>query len=139
MRDRTRRNSIGGLAATTLLVIAGCSGSATDPALSTGTAEPGTATVSVPANPAGVAALSFAITGGEIDDIRASGDGLLYWETASGTTRVVALLPRPASGPVFTIHIPDTRAVSRYVVQIEEAADTHNDVANASTVSLQLN
>ena len=139
MQKHTRKYSIGGRAVATLLVIAGCSGSPTDAAHSAGTAEPGTATVSVTANPAGAAALSFAITGGDIDDIRASEDGLLYWETASGTTRVVAVFPRPASGSLFTIHIPDTRVVNRYVVRIEETADSYNDVSDAGAVSVHLN
>ena len=139
MLKQMRRHSIGGLAIATLLAIAGCSGPPTDPALSTGTAEPGTATVSVTANPAGAAALSFAITGGEIDDIRASGDGLVFWKTVSGTTRVVAVFPGAVSGPVFTVHVPDTRIVSRYVVRIEEAADTFNDVSDAGGVFIQLN
>jgi len=134
-----RKHSIGGLAVATLLAIAGCSDSPPNAILSPGSAEPGTATVSVTANPAGVAVLSIAITGGEIDDIRAAGDGLLYWETVSGTTRVVAVFPGPASGALFTIHVPDTRIVDRYVVRIEEAADTRNDVVDAGAVSVQLN
>jgi hypothetical protein len=139
MRNHTRNHSIGGLLVATVLVIAGCSDSPPDAILSPGSAEPGTATVSVTANPAGAAALSFAITGGGIDDVRASGDGLLYWETVSGTTRVVAVFPGPASGALFTIHVPDTRVVSRYVVRLEEAADTYNDVSDAGAVSVQLN
>ena len=71
MRDYTRRLSISGLAIATLLAIAGCSGSPTDAALSTGTSIPGTASVTLTANPNGAAGLSFAITGGEIDDVRA--------------------------------------------------------------------
>ena len=139
MRNHTRKHSIGGLVVATLLAIAGCSGSPTDPALSTGSAVPGTASVSVTANPAGAAALSFAITGGEIDDVRALGDGLVYSETIGGTTRVVAVFPRPASGALFTIDVPDTRVISQYVVRIEEAADTWNDVSDAGAVSVQLN
>lgn len=139
MRNHTRKHSIGGLVVATLLAIAGCSGSPTDPALSTGSAVPGTASVSVTANPAGAAALSFAITGGEINDVRALGDGLVYSETIGGTTRVVAVFPRPASGALFTIDVPDTRVISQYVVRIEEAADTWNDVSDAGAVSVQLN
>lgn len=139
MRSQTRRHSIGGLAVATLLVIAGCSDSPPDAILSPGSAEPGTATVSVTANPAGAAALSLAITGGEIDDVRASGDGLVYWETVSGTTRVAAVFPGPASGALFTIQVPDTRIINQYDVQLEEAADTYNDVSDAGAVSVQLN
>lgn len=139
MRYRRRRWASGGLAVAMLLAIAGCSGSPTDPALSTGAAVPGTASVSLTANPNGAAALSFVITGGEIDEVRASGDGLVYWETVGGTTRVVAVFPRPASGALFTIGVPDTRIVNQYVVRIEEAADTWNDVSDAGAVSVQLN
>ena len=139
MRNHRRRQAIGGLAVATLLAIASCSGSPTEANLSTGTAVPGTVTVSVTANPAGAAALSLAITGGEIDDIRALGDGLLYSETVSGTTRVVAIFPRPALGALFTIDVPDTRIVNQYVVRIEEAADTWNDVSDAGAVLVQLN
>ena len=83
--------------------------------------------------------VTVVVAGGDIDDIRASEDGLLYWETASGTTRVVAVFPRPASGSLFTIHIPDTRVVNRYVVRIEETADSYNDVSDAGAVSVHLN
>ena len=40
---------------------------------------------------------------------------------------------------MFTVNVPDTRIVSRYVVRIEEAADTYNDVSTAGAVSVQLN
>ena len=139
MRYQRRKMAIGGLAIATLLAIAGCSGSPTEAALSTGTSVPGTASVTLTANPNRAAALSFAITGGEIDDVRASGDGLVYWETVGSTTRVVAVFPRPASGALFTIDVPDTRIVSQYVVRIEEVADTWNDVSDAGAVSVQLN
>jgi hypothetical protein len=51
----------------------------------------------------------------------------------------VAVFPGPASGALFTIHVPDTRVVSRYVVRLEEAADTYNDVSDAGAVAVQLN
>ena len=139
MRYQRRKMAFGGLAMAMLLATTGCSGSPTDAALSTGTSVPGTASVTLTANPNGAAALSFAITGGEIEEVRASGDGLVYWDTVAGTTRVVAIFPRPALGALFTIDVPDTRIVNQYVVRIEEAADTWNDVSDAGAVLVQLN
>ena len=138
MRNYTRRLSISGLAIATLLAITGCSGSPTEAYRSTGTSVPGTVALSVISNPGGAAALSLAITGGEIDDVRASGDGLVYWETVGVTTRVVAVFPRPASGALFTIDVPDTRILNQYSVRIEEAADTWNEVSDSDAVSVQL-
>jgi hypothetical protein len=131
--------AIGGLAVAMLLATTGCSGSPTDAALSTGTSVPGTASVTLAANPNDAAALSFAITGGEIEEVRASGDGLVYWETVGGTTRVVAVYPRPATGVLFTIDVPDKRILNQYSVRIEEAADTWDDLSDEGAVSVQLN
>ena len=138
MRYLIRTKLIPGLAVPCLLAFAGCSDSPPDAVLAPESPIPGTAAVSLTANPDGVAAFTFAITGGEVDDVRSSGDVLLYWETVSGTTRVVAIYPRPASGPLFTVYVPDTRVLDRYVVRVEQAANTLNDPVDAGSLSVEL-
>lgn len=137
MRTIMRRHSICA-AGLFFALILGCSSPPTEVATSTTTPIPATATVSVTANPDGAAGLRFRITGGAVEDIQSAGGDLLFWEDIGGEIQIVTLLSDPASGPLFTVRIPDERVRDRYSVQVIEASDVTNEIVSAQAVSVSL-
>jgi hypothetical protein len=91
----------------------------------------------VTANTGDVAALTLTIAG-EVDDVQGAEEGLVFAESVSGQTRVVALLPRAAAGSLLTLRVPDTRTLGSYRVTVDEAADSANEPVDAGLIAVRL-
>ncbi|MCL7972342.1 MAG: hypothetical protein M8866_09715 [marine benthic group bacterium] len=120
-----------------LVAAASCSEAPTASSNSTGSAVPGTATISVTANTGDVAALTLTISG-DVDAVQMAGEGLAFAESVSGGNRVVALLPRAAAGPLLSFRVPDTRALGSYRVTVDGAADSANEPVDAGLIAVRL-
>jgi hypothetical protein len=134
----TRRTWMTAMAFTGLAGLVACDGVAPGDVTTPDSQVPGTATVSVTSNPDGIAAYTVTISGGEVNDVQASADGFLHWESVSGLTRVVGISPGPAAGPLFSIQLRDIGRIDSYRVQVDQAADLDFDIVESAAFEVRL-
>lgn len=100
--------------------------------------QPGSASIAVTANPDGATGLVLRIAGGAVDDVRASGETIVYWEPDTSGAHAVVVLPGSASGGIASVQLPDIQALGRYSVTVVEAADGWNEPISTGSVSIEL-
>jgi hypothetical protein len=82
--------------------------------------------------------MTVRISGGPVDDIQLTSNGLLFWESGSNSAKAAVLLSDVGSGPLATFRVPDVRTAGNYTVSVLEAADVANETVSIGSIQLNL-
>jgi hypothetical protein len=82
--------------------------------------------------------MTVRISGGPVEDLQLTANGLLFWESGSNSATAAVLLSDVGSGSLATFRVPDVRTVGGYTVSVLEAADVAHETVPTGSIQLNL-